>query len=354
MSNRGLPSNKKKIVSKARNYTRASSANAASRGASKMDDQDEREDNQRGRELPQNPDMRLILSELKDFRRDNKTQLDAIKEEITKTNSRLDEAEGRVCDAEERLQNVEDIMAEMLKLQSQMDAKLLDAEGRSRRESIRIYGIRENAEKDATSMTEFVEKLLKENLDIPISMDLHIERAHRALGTQPPADKPPRSIVVKFLSYKTKDMVIRAAWGKKGFVWQEKQVNIDNDYAPRIVQMRKEYSEARKILKEKNISFRTLYPARLRVNYTDSDFEIYETVEEATQDMEKRGLPIRAIATPESMMEKLKRLTWQTAPVTRGRRGRSSRNNRSPHSDSRAAGYKARLQEYRRDPPSSD
>lgn len=103
---------------------------------------------------------------------------------------------------------------------------------------MRIYGVPEEAEKELTSMLFFVEKLLCEKLDLPDDMSLQIERAHRALGTQPPAEAQPRSIMVRFLSFKTKETVLRAAWKKRGFTWQGKCINLDNDYAPRILQKR--------------------------------------------------------------------------------------------------------------------
>lgn len=41
----------------------------------------------------------LILKELRDFHQDSKTQLEYIKEEITKTNTRLDKAEEKIVKA---------------------------------------------------------------------------------------------------------------------------------------------------------------------------------------------------------------------------------------------------------------
>ena len=97
----------------------------------------------------------------------------------------------------------------------------------------------QKAETNSPSMITFVEKLLRENLDIPELSNLQIEKALRALGPQPPSDAQPRSILVKFLSFRTKESTLRAAWQKKGLIWQGKRVNLDNDYAPRILQKRK-------------------------------------------------------------------------------------------------------------------
>ena len=55
-----------------------------------------------------------------------------------------------------------------------------------------------------------------------------------------------------------------------------------------------EYAEAKKILKGKQIKFQTPYPARLRVFYNDGT-RLYQTAEEATEDMAKQGFPITVV-----------------------------------------------------------
>ncbi len=72
-----------------------------------------------------------------------------------------------------------------VKVQTQHEEKLVNQEGRARRENIRIYNVPEDEE--GSSMVVFVEKLLREKLDIPPTTELHIERAHRALVPKPPA-----------------------------------------------------------------------------------------------------------------------------------------------------------------------
>lgn len=54
--------------------------------------------------------------------------------------------------------------------QANMEAKLIDQEGRTRRENIRIYGIAEEEEVD--NMIDFVQKLLRDSMDLPPGMDL--------------------------------------------------------------------------------------------------------------------------------------------------------------------------------------
>lgn len=91
-------------------------------------------------------------------------------------------------------------------------------------------------------MINFVEKLIKTELneDIGPETGLGIERAHRDLGTRPPDNATPRSIVIKFLKFTTKKKVIHAAW-KKPITFEGKWVSFDHDYATEVLSKRKEY-----------------------------------------------------------------------------------------------------------------
>lgn len=270
----------------------------------------------------------MILRELREYRQE-------IKQEFAKTNSRLDEAEKRIVGNEEKLQDMETVVEEMLQLQEQLQEKLTDQECRSRRENIRIYGIPEQKETSPRAMIAFVEKVLRENLDIPATADLQIERAHRALAPPPPPGARPRSIVAKFQSFRTKEEVIRLAWQKKGFELDGHKISIDHDYAPEILLKRKAYAEARRVLKENQIRFQTLYPARLRVHYAEGQ-KMYNTAEEATADMASRGLPVKVIEQPTTLRERIQRGAWQLV--------RNKRSTTAPKTQS----FKQKLQAFRR------
>lgn len=289
-------------------------------------------------------DLDLILTELRGFRQENKVQLEGIKEEIRKANTRLDEAEERIEKTEERIQNTEEVMTEMLKLHVSLADKLMDLESRSRRENVRIYGVPEGMEKDSPTMASFVERLLREGLELAGEVpDLQIERAHRSLGPQPPEEAPPRSIVVKFQSFKTKEFLLRKAWQRKGFTRQKHQINLDHDYPPLILKMRREYAEVRRVLKEKQVPFQTLFPARLRVRHSDG-IKTYDTIEEATEDLNKRGYNVNVIRRPTTMMEQIQQLTWRK--VVRPPRKAGPKPGAGPD-----AGYKDKLRQYRRSSP---
>lgn len=96
------------------------------------------------------------------------------------------------------------------------------------------------------------------------------------------------------------------------------------------------------VLKERQIPFQTLFPARLKVRFED-ETRIYENVEEATQDLSRRAFPMEIISPPETLLEKVQQLTWETSG--RQRRGHNHRD--------RQAHYKKKLQVFRRVSPSN-
>lgn len=77
---------------------------------------------------------------------------------------------------------------------------------------MRIYGVPEG--KEGNSVHNFVEQLLKSELALTADKSLQIQRAHRALARKPEQNQPPRSIVVNFLEFNTKEAVLKKAWGK--------------------------------------------------------------------------------------------------------------------------------------------
>lgn len=87
---------------------------------------------------------------------------------------------------------------------------------------------------------------------------------------------------------------------------------LDHDYAPDVLRRHKGYTEAKRVLKEKKISFQTPFPARLQV-FCEGETGLYNMAEKATKDMVERGFQVLVIKPAESWLERMKRLTWQTS-----------------------------------------
>lgn len=119
-------------------------------------------------------------------------------------------------------------------------------------------------------------------------------------------------------------------------MWNSSKINLDHDYPPEIMAMRREYAEARKILKEKNLRFRTRYPVRLKV-FFEEGAKTYNTVEESTADLVRWGMLVKVIKPPATPREKLQR-----CPLWRGVGGRPATESRSCRIQREAASIQAR------------
>lgn len=81
-------------------------------------------------------DLGTILQELREFRWENGESLRQIKDDIRKANSRIDDAEQWIVEAEERTQILGEATLELLELQRRAEDKMTDLVGRARRENV--------------------------------------------------------------------------------------------------------------------------------------------------------------------------------------------------------------------------
>lgn len=300
--------------------------------------------------------LRNILNEIREFRKDNRAQLSDIKQELQRANERLDEAEERIDETENILLATSELIKRLTQRQASLEARLIDHEARSRRENLRIYGIPE--EREGTDMAGFLDKLFKTSLEFPRDGDLKIERAHRALAPKPadPQSRP-RSIVVKFGSWRTKEEVIKRAWQKKKVLYDNVRFYVDHDFPPEVLKKRSEYAEAKRVLKERQIRFQTPYPAKMRIFYEDGT-RLFQDAAEATRDLAARGFPVTVVKKPTTPdQEEIQLLsTWQA----KGRRGAGVRDRESVAASgseqpkSQRSQFKDKLKEFRRKPIQDD
>lgn len=260
---------------------------------------------------------RDMKRDLASFREDVNEKLNEIVTDLKETRERAEEATQRVADVEEWAAAAKDVLTQTLRNQAQIQAKLTDIEARSRRNNIRIYGIPEDVE--GGNLQEFIESLIKAELPLQ-DTDLGIQRCHRALGPKPPQNASPRSVVIYFQEYRTKELVLRSAWKKGEIRLNQQRLYFDQDYPAEIQKKRRAYAPIRKLLKEKGLRFHTPPPARLRV-FFDSGTVIYNSAEEATEDLRKRGFALDHItkegpsaATPAEMLRKL---SWEMVEAKR-------------------------------------
>lgn len=272
--------------------------------------------------------MADILRELRELRKENQTSFTEtkaslarvedtvkdVKERLDKLEHSIEEAEGRISATEDVNQRNERALRYLLRREAALANQCDDLQNRLRRNNLRVYQIPEGSEKE--DMIGFVKRLITTVLNFPHE-DIHIERAHRALGVRPPDTGPPRSIIIRFMDYTVKEAVLRHAWAQKQVIFQGKNIYFDQDYSPEVQRKRARIRGVIKQLKEKGVQARCRYPAQLRINL-ESGIKTFPTLIEAIPTLQEIGIAIK-ISEREKIERELSRESWNR--WENGRRG---------------------------------
>ena len=255
-----------------------------------------------------------------ELKADMRQELAGFKEEINHklevTNAELNNLKKDMSKMQERMAETEawnmEAKAAILMLLNQHDKtqqKLVGIESQNRRNSIRIFNCAEDAEKDSPTLTDFVEELFRRELSLPEEIELEIQRCRRATPNKPPDGANPRSIVVDFLQFESKECILKELW-KKDIKVEGKRLSFDHDFAWEVLQKRKLYADIKKKLKHEGIGFSTPF-TKIRVRWDDGP-KVYDNPLEAARDMRRRGLEIH-VKKPEATMEERIRAAsqWQ-------------------------------------------
>lgn len=271
-----------------------------------------------------------ILSELEKLRQENReghsqTKLSLTKMDVTlqELKSSVDSLEKRTTEVEDRISNTEDMAQRherairyLLHREMDLKAKYEDLQNRSRRNNLRIYQVPEDSE--GKDVIAFVKELIKTTLQPAPEVDMRIERAHRAPAAKlnnPTAG--PRSLLVKFVDFSVKEIIIRQAWSQRKVIYKDKLIYFDHDYSPELQKRRGQIRQVIKQLKQKNIKAKCIYPAQLRMLTKDGE-KTYPTLTEAARALQECGIQVR-VDERERMERELAEHRWSTVGGRRAR-----------------------------------
>lgn len=279
-------------------------------------------------------DNEQLRKDINSLQRELGSKLDNITEDMKALTERVEKAETRAGHAEDMILELTDALIECTKRQRSFQMKLTDMESRSRRNNMRLFGVKEGEE--GKSVIQFIVDLLRREVPLPVGLELKIQRAHRVPAHKPRTGDPPRPIVVNFQEFTTKELILREAWRKGRIELSGRVIYFDHDYATEIVQKRKEYQVIKRALKESGVRFQTPYTS-MRIHWQDG-VGTYSSAHDAGQELRKRGYEVAV--PPEEMTEETrlrKCLEWQGS--VRPRREKAS---------STAQRAKDRLKEFQR------
>lgn len=181
---------------------------------------------------------------------------------------RVEEVELQGLDHELRIKTLEQELSATRKMNEKLSAKIIDLEGHSRRNNVKIVGIPEGEE--GGRPTEFVTKLIptlfgENNFPNPVTVD----RAHRVPLPRRSLDpKRPRTIIARIHFYQEKELLLRLSRSQE-LTYNGARVFMFPDYTAEVMEQRRAFREVMKTLRAKEIQFTLRYPARLQVKYND-------------------------------------------------------------------------------------
>uniref|UniRef100_A0A672SW74 L1 transposable element RRM domain-containing protein n=1 Tax=Sinocyclocheilus grahami TaxID=75366 RepID=A0A672SW74_SINGR len=200
------------------------------------------------------------------------TDVSSIKEVVTDLKNPVSAIQKRLDEAEGRISNMEDVTSKLVGDGERHDKRLEvmwnrteDLENRSRRNNVRMIGLKEGLE--AGGMIKCVYKILSEGLGIDPDEEFEIERAHRAFTPRPDADRPPRIVLIKFLCSSAREKVLQAAREKGMIEWDGCRISFFPDMSRELARRRWEFTAPRMMLRSVNVKYTLSYPASLRFTW---------------------------------------------------------------------------------------
>lgn len=230
------------------------------------------------------PMSSVILTAINDMKTEFSTRFDGILSAIENVRKDITDCAERVTEAETRISTTEDNVASLqTKVQvlenknKDLEEKLLDLETRSRRSNLRLVNLPEGAEGD--DACGFLENWLPDALELSLGRTkLTVERAHR-IGPRAHNSPSPRTLIMKFLNFRDKELVMRAAKTKREVRYKNQAVRFFQDVAAGVHKKQKEFDEVRRQLRSMGLRYGIIPPVRLIVTYKERSFIFNNRVE---------------------------------------------------------------------------
>lgn len=225
-------------------------------------------------------------------------RMDRMSKRMDKHAERIDMAEHRIFETEDAQNDMGEAQKRMAKLMSSIKDKAEDIEARSRRNNVRILGLAEST--PTGTMELFIEKLLIQLLGRETFPDVFVvERTHRLLAAHPPPGAAPRPVIARLLNYRDRDAALRRARELKTLHYKGSELSLFPDFTPLVQEARKKFGPVKRKLRELQLDYAMLYPAKLKVNFDDKP-RFYIDPRQLQKDL-KQYVANRPAKTPQAM-----------------------------------------------------
>uniref|UniRef100_A0A3B4ZN95 L1 transposable element RRM domain-containing protein n=1 Tax=Stegastes partitus TaxID=144197 RepID=A0A3B4ZN95_9TELE len=198
---------------------------------------------------------------------------------------RIAETENRISDGEDRTTTLEKKLAELEQKFKILTDRAEDNENRSRRDNIRILGLREGTE--GNQPVDFFATWLPDVLGLETKRGtMKIDRAHRALG--PRKENYNRPIIIKLHNFSDKQRILAAVRKKGEISYQGDKIYIRQDLSTQVREARRQFNGVCERLIQRGLRFQMRYPASLCFTFNGEE-RCFKSPREAEEFLSKNG-----------------------------------------------------------------
>ena len=144
-----------------------------------------------------------------------------------------------------------------------IDDNLRDLWDNTKCTNIRIIGVPEEEQKNKGSEKIFKEHILENFLNTRKEIVTQVQEAQRVPYRINPRRNTPRHILIKLTKIKFKEKILKAAREKQKITYKGIPIRLSAYFSAETLQTRREWQDILKVMKEKNLQPRLLYPARI-------------------------------------------------------------------------------------------
>lgn len=211
--------------------------------------------------------------------------LEGINNRIEGNTKYITEAEARILDAEDHTTSLSYKIAALGKEVKTLSQRAEDGENCSRRENIRIIGLKEGTE--GQQPVQLFESWLPNLLGLQTKRgSIKIDRAHRSLG--PLKEKYTRPVIIKLHNFCDKQRIMAAVKEKGKLLYNRNQIYIRQDLSAQVRQTRREFNDVCQHLIARGICFQMRFPSSHNThNNQDYTFKCPRNAWESVQDWDK-------------------------------------------------------------------
>ena len=215
------------------------------------------------------------LEEIKKSQSIRNNAITEIKNTLEGTKSRITEAEDSISEVEDRMVEISETERKKEELTKRNEDKLRDLWDNVKRPKIRITGVTE--EEDKKKDHEKILEIIVENFPkMGKEIVIQIQETQRAPNRINPRRNTPRHILIKLTKIKHKEQILKAAREKPQITHKGSPISVTADLSIKILQARRECQDILKVMKEKNLHPRLLYPARISFK-SEGEIKILQT-----------------------------------------------------------------------------